>query len=67
MDTKPTFQPHDVVSPEEVRAALGIEGDHKWADVRARIPWSTQLGQRTLRIEWRRLLAWLADGERKVA
>lgn len=64
---KPSFQPHDVVSPEEVRAALNIESDHKWDDVRSRIPWSTQLGQRTLRIEWGRLLTWLAEGERRVA
>lgn len=57
----------DVLTPELVRAALRIESDRKWEDVRARIPWSDQLGARTLRIRWGRLLAWLAESERDVA
>lgn len=64
---RPSYQPFDVLSPDEVRAALGIDGDHKWDDVRARIPWSNALGARTLRIQWGRLLEWLAESERQVA
>ena len=64
---KPTYHRDDVLSPDEVRAALGIISDHKWEDVKARIPWSDFLGARTLRIQWGRLLDVLADHERKVA
>ena len=62
-----SYSPHDVLAPDEVRAALAIESDDKWDDVRARIPWSTALGARTLRITWGRLLAWLGEHERQVA
>ena len=61
------YSPHDVLTPAEVREALQIESDDKWDDVSARIPWSSQLGKRTLRIQWSRLLSWLAEGELKVA
>jgi hypothetical protein len=61
------YSPFDVLTPEEVRVALVIESDAKWEDVRARIPWSDQLGARTLRIQWSRLLEWLKDSERRVA
>lgn len=64
---RPRYTKDDVLSPEEVRAALGIVGDHKWEDVRARIPWSDALGARTLRISWGRLLAWLEAHEKAVA
>jgi hypothetical protein len=64
---RPTYGPHDVLVPEEVRAALAIESDDKWEDVRARIPWSDALGARTLRIQWAVLLDWLASHTRKVA
>lgn len=70
MDTppiRPSYGPHDVLLPDEVRAALAIESDDKWDDVRARIPWSEALGARTLRIQWGRLLEWLGEHERKVA
>jgi hypothetical protein len=65
--TKPTYAPTDVLSPEDVRAALGPLTDDKWKDVKARIPWSEALGQRTLRISWGRLLSWLGEHERRVA
>jgi hypothetical protein len=65
--SKPTYAPTDVLSPEDVRAALGPLTDDKWKDVKARIPWSEALGQRTLRIQWSRLLSWLGEHERKVA
>lgn len=64
---RPSYQPHDVLTPDEVRQALAIASDDKWEDVRARMPWSDALGPRTLRIQWGRLLEWLADHERKVA
>lgn len=57
----------DVLSPDDVRAALGPFSDDKWEDIRARIPWSDALGARTLRIQWNRLLLWLAEHERKTA
>ena len=66
-ELRPSYQPHDILTPAEVREALAIIGDRKWDDVRARIPWSDALGSRTLRIQWSLLLAWLADGTRKVA
>lgn len=62
-----SFALHDVLGPDDVRAVLQITSDHKWEDVRARIPWSDQLGSRTLRIEYARLLSWLAASERRVA
>ena len=45
-----SFDLNAVLTPDEVREALAIVGDHKWDDVRARIPWSDALGARTLRI-----------------
>lgn len=65
--TRPSYSPHDVLTPDEVREALAIVSDTKWDDVRARVPWSDALGPRTLRIQWSVLLSWLADGTRKVA
>jgi hypothetical protein len=62
-----SYSPHDVLEPDEVREALAIKSDDKWEDVRARIPWSDALGARTLRIQWARLLEWLASHERRVA
>ena len=62
-----SYQPHDVLTPLQVREALDIQSAKKWADVRARIPWSDALGRRTLRIQWSRLLEWLADSSRRVA
>lgn len=64
---RPSYSPHDVLVPDEVRQALAIESDDKWEDVRARIPWSDALGARTLRIQWSVLLEWLASHTRKVA
>lgn len=64
---KPHFQPFDVLTPDEVRVALEISGADKWEDVKARIPWSDQLGARTLRIQWSDLLEWLRESRRKVA
>ena len=64
---RPSYSPHDVLGPDEVRDALQIASDDKWEDVRARIPWSDALGARTLRIQWARLLEWLAAHERRVA
>lgn len=66
-EVRPSYQPFDVLTPVEVRIALAIDGEDKWEDVKARIPWSDQLGARTLRIQWSRLLTWLAESERKVA
>lgn len=64
---RPHYTREDVLSPEEVRAALAIDKDRKWEDVKARIPWSLALGERTRRIAWGRLLDWLAEHERAVA
>lgn len=64
---RPRYSPYDVLEPDEVRVALKIKSDDKWEDVRARIPWSDALGARTLRIQWARLLEWLAEHEREVA
>lgn len=67
----PVLRPHytreDVLVPDEVRAALAITSDDKWEDVKARIPWSTAFGARTLRISWGRLLSWMEEHERKTA
>jgi hypothetical protein len=62
-----SYAPSDVLDPAEVRAALAIKSDSKWDDVKARIPWSDQLGRRTLRISWGRLLTWLESSEKRVA
>ena len=62
-----SFQPHDVLNPTQVRDALDIQSAKKWADVKARIPWSDALGRRTLRIQWSTLLTWLGENTRKVA
>lgn len=64
---KPTFGPYDVLTPDDVREALAVVSDVKWRDIKSRIPWSDQLGARTLRIQWSRLLEWLSQSERKVA
>jgi hypothetical protein len=64
---RPSYGPHDVLTPDDVRAALGPFSDDKWEDIRARIPWSDALGARTLRIQWAVLLDWLASHTRKVA
>lgn len=60
------YSQYDVLSPEEVRAALGPISDTKWDDVKARIPWSDAVGPRMLRIQWGRLLEWLGEWERAV-
>lgn len=65
--SRQSYQLHDLLTPEQVRDALSIESDHKWRDVSARIPWSDQLGARTLRIQWANLLAWLNESHRRVA
>lgn len=65
-DYRPSYQRDDLLAPEDVRVALQIDGDSKWDDVRARIPWSDRLGARTLRIRWGRLLDWLEESERAV-
>lgn len=65
--TKPSYGPHDVLDPKQVRVALGPFSDTKWKDVKARIPWSTALGARTRRIAWGRLLEWIAQHEQQVA
>lgn len=67
MMERPSYHEFDVLHPDEVRAALGPFSDNKWADVKARIPWSDQLGPRSLCIQWGRLLSWLAESERRVA
>jgi hypothetical protein len=64
---KPSYGPHDVLSPDEVRAALPEMADNTWASVKARIPWSDALGPRKLCIQWARLLTWLESHERRVA
>ena len=66
-DTRPSYSPHDVLTPDEVREALGPFSDTKWCDVRARIPWSDALGPRTRRIQWSLLLEWMANSTRRVA
>jgi hypothetical protein len=67
MDTRASYQRDDVLDPDAVRAAIGPFSDTKWEDVKARIPWSDQLGPRSLRIRWGRLLDWLEQSERRVA
>jgi hypothetical protein len=67
MDTRPSYSADDVLSQEDVRAALPPMGDSTWKGVSARIPWSTQLGPRKLCIRWGRLLSWLEEQERRVA
>lgn len=64
---RPSYSRDDVLDVEQARAALPAMSDHKWEDVKARIPWSDQLGQRTLCIRWGRLLEWLEQSERRVA
>lgn len=66
-EPRQSYTKDDVLSQEEVRAALPPMGDSTWAGVSARIPWSTQLGPRKLCIQWGRLLEWLAESERRVA
>jgi hypothetical protein len=66
-DPRPSYSKDDVLSQEEVRAALPTMGDSTWLGVSARIPWSTQLGPRKLCIAWGRLLAWLEESERHAA
>lgn len=67
MTTRISYHRDDLLSDEEVREALGPLSDHKWEDVRARIPWSEAVGSRHLRIRWGRLLEWLETKEREVA
>lgn len=67
VEPRPTFGPFDVVTPDEVRAAIGPVSDNTWAGIKARVPWSNQLGPRLLCIQWQRFLDWLAESERRVA
>lgn len=61
---RPSYSRDDVLSQEEVRAALPPMGDSTWLGVSARIPWSTQLGPRKLCIAWGVLLEWLNEARR---
>jgi hypothetical protein len=64
---RPSYSRDDVLSQEEVRAALPPMGDSKWLDVCARIPWSDQIGRRKPCIRWGALLDWIDAGSRKSA
>lgn len=64
---KPTYTRDDVLTPDELRAALPLMSDRKWDDVKARIPWSDQIGARKPCIRWGRFLEWLEQSERRIA
>lgn len=64
---RPTFARDDLLAPDDVRAALPPMSDRKWDDVKARIPWSRQIGRRMPCIRWGRLLEWLEEGTEAVA
>jgi hypothetical protein len=64
---RPSFGRDDVLTPDDVRQALPPMSDRKWDDVKARIPWSDQIGRRMPCIRWGRLLDWLESSERHVA
>jgi hypothetical protein len=66
-DIRVSYSRDDVLSPDQVREALGPFSDSKWKDVSARLPWSDALGARTLRIRWGALLDWLEGSVRLVA
>ena len=62
-----SYQRDDLLTSEEARAALPPMSDRKWDDVKARIPWSDQIGRRKPCIRWGRLLDWIESAERSVA
>ncbi len=64
---RPSFTQDDVLTPDDVRAALPVMSDRKWDDVKARIPWSDQVGPRKPCIRWGRFLNWLEEAERRTA
>lgn len=46
-----SYSRDDVVTPEQVRAALNI-GETKWKSERHRFPWSYLMGKKSARIRW---------------
>lgn len=61
---RPRYGLNDVLSDEDVREAFGPFSNHKWEDVRARVPWSEAFGARHLRIKYGRLIDWMQKHER---
>jgi hypothetical protein len=58
-ELRPSYTRDDVLSPGEIRAALPPMSDRKWDDVKARIPWTRQIGKRMPCISWGAFLTWL--------